>query len=79
MIARPFKVKDQFRNEIGPAMFRLSPEYIKAAERHGLTFAGRESEHCYAAYLFKREGQTEQYEPDFQTLALSFYKLPENV
>ena len=79
LIAHPFIVTKQSRNEIGPVIFRLSAEYIKTAENNGLTFAGRESEHCYVFYLFKFDEQTNQYVPDFETLAFSFYEFPKKV
>jgi hypothetical protein len=58
---------------MGPAMFRLSEEYIQAAHGKGFQF-GQYPAHRYAAYLFKCNEQLNRYEIDFETLVLSNYK-----
>lgn len=75
-MAHPFKVKDTFDKEIGPVMFRLSADYIKTAKEQGIQFDQEEAEHHFAVYLFKYDNETKQYQPDFDTLYLSFYEFP---
>ena len=75
-MAHPFRVKDKIHNEIGPAMFRLSAEYIRAVQASGITFSKGGREQYYAVFLFKYDEQKKQYIPDFESLYLSYYEFP---
>jgi hypothetical protein len=66
-------VPHEINNEIGPALFKLSKEYVQIARAHGFEFGQGDPLHRLAVFILKSAFETNTSEPDWKTLCLSNY------
>jgi hypothetical protein len=68
-----FKVVNALDNEIGPALFKLSKQYIETAQANGLKFGHSDPSHRLAVFILKSPCEANEAGPDWETLVLSDY------
>lgn len=63
----------QIHQEIGPALFKLTEQYVQTARLYGFEFGQGNPLHRLAAFMLTLDTEKKIYVPDWETLCLSNY------